>query len=173
MGIGAAVFGVSTVAILGAHWMDWPRLVVQVGSQQAGGAVGLPGLFASLWGNAAGFLSFAIAAVLAMAASWGLRDDPQLAVAAAVCVSLLLAPHVFPTDLLLLSPALALAGRPLPVTSAIAALLLSVAYVVGTLPPILFGLDAYTPALVVIVVVVVVVLVRRPSHRHAGLATLS
>jgi hypothetical protein len=177
MGIGAAVFGVSTVAILGAHWMDWPRLVVQVGSQQAGGAVGLPGLFASLWGSAAGFLSFAIAAVLAMAASWGLRrrlrDDPQLAIAAAVCVSLLLAPHVFPTDLLLLSPALALAGRPLPVTSAIAALLLSVAYVVGTLPPILLRLNAYTPALVVVAAVVVVVLVRRPSHRHAGLATLS
>lgn len=174
MGIGAAMFAVSTVAILGAQWMDWPRALVQVGSEQAGGAVGLPGIVASLWGSAAGFLAFAIAAALAMAATWRLRrrlrDDPRLAVAAAVCVSLLLAPHVFSTDLLLLAPALALAGRRLPIGSALAALLLSVAYVIGTLPPILLELNAYTPVLVVIAALVVTVLLL-PSRHRAELAT--
>ncbi len=176
IGIGAAVFALSTVAILGAQWMDWPRALVQVGSEQSGAAVGLPGIVASLWGSAAGFLAFAITAAVAVAATLGLRrrlrDDPRLAVAAAICVSLLLAPHILPTDLVLLAPALALAGRRLPVCSAIAALLLSVAYLIGTLPLILFELNAYTPVLVVIAAVVLTVLLLPPRHR-AELATSS
>lgn len=174
MGIGAAVFAVSTFALLGAQWMDWPRTVILTGGEQEAGVVGLPGIVASLWGSAAGFVAFAITAAMAMAATLGLRrrlrENPRLAVAGAVCVSLLLAPHVFPTDLLLLAPALALAGRRLPISSAIAALLLSVAYVVGTLPPILFELNAYTAALAVAAVVVVVVAVRRSAGPNTELS---
>jgi len=176
MGIGAAVIAVSTVAILGAHWVDWPRTLILRGSQQEAGTIGLPGIAASLWGSAAGFLVFAVAAALAVVASWGLRrslrHDPQLAIAAAVAVSLLLAPHVFSTDLLLLAPALGLAGRRLPISSAVAALLLSVAYVIGTLPLIVFELNAYTPVLVVVAAVILTVLLLPPRHR-AELATSS
>jgi hypothetical protein len=177
MGIGAALFAVSTGVILGAHWVDWPHTLILKGSEQEPGTIGLPGIAASLWGSAAGFLAFAVTAVLAVAASWGLhrrlRHDPQLAVAAAVAVSLLLAPHVFSTDLLLLAPALGLAGRRLPISSAVAALLLSVAYVVGTLPPVLFELNAYTPVLVVIAAVVLTVLLLLPPRNRTELATSS
>ncbi|MGD1054281.1 MAG: glycosyltransferase family 87 protein [Candidatus Dormibacteria bacterium] len=177
MGIGAALFAASTVALLGPHWMDWPRTLIVKGSEQESGSIGLPGIVASVWGSAAGFLGFGIAAVLAAVASWGLRgrlrDDPILAVAAAVSLSLLLAPHVFATDLLLLAPALALAGRRLPVFAAVAALLLSVAYVVGTLPLLVIDVNAYTAALVVIAVVVLSVVLRRPPGRRAGLTPAS
>jgi hypothetical protein len=175
VGIGAALFAVSTVVLLGPHWMDWPRTLIVKGGEQESGSVGLPGIVASLWGSAAGFVAFGITAVLATAASWGLRrrlrDDPRLAVAAAVSLSLLLSPHVFSTDLLLLAPAIALAGRRVPLSAAVAALLLSVAYVIGTLPLLLVDINAYTAALVVIAAFVLSDLLRRHPNRRAGVAT--
>jgi hypothetical protein len=172
LGAGAAILAGTTLAILGSHWMDWPRALLQAGTAQEVGALGLVGIAASLWGSVAGFVGFVIAAAVAIATTLELRrrlrDDPGLAIAAAVFVSLLLAPHFFVTDFLLLAPALALAGRRLPLASAVAATILSVAYFVGTLPSTLLDLDAYVPALAVCAVVVLIVVVRPASRWSAA-----
>jgi hypothetical protein len=71
------------------------------------------------------------------------------------------------------APALALAGRRLPLASAAAALVLSVAYLVGALPSALFNLDAYVPALALTAAVVLVVVIRRTWGPSAGLVPSS
>jgi hypothetical protein len=162
MAVGAAVLIGSDIAMLGPHWLDWPRAMVQVTSAEATWFIGL-----------ASIPAYGVLAVAAVAAIFGLRgrlrSDPPLALAAAVCVSLLLGPHSLPYDLLLVAPALALAGRRLPLTSAAAALVLSLAYLVGALPPALFNLDAYIPALALTAAVVIVVAVRRQAGWDAEL----
>lgn len=173
MAVGAAVLIGSDIAMLGPHWLDWPRAMVQVTSAEATWFIGLASIPAYLWGSGADFLASGVLAVAAVAAIFGLRgrlrSDPPLALAAAVCVSLLLGPHSLPYDLLLVAPALALAGRRLPLTSAAAALVLSLAYLVGALPPALFNLDAYIPALALTAAVVIVVAVRRQAGWDAEL----
>jgi alpha-1,2-mannosyltransferase len=172
MAVGAAVLIGSDIAMLGPHWLDWPRAMVQVTSAEATWNIGLASIPAYLGGSGADFLASGVLGVAAVAAIFGLRgrlrSDPVLAVAAAVCVSLLLGPHTLPYDLLLVAPALALAGRRLPLASAAAALLLSVGYLVGALPSALFNLDAYVPALAVTAAVVLVVAVRLPLGWSAG-----
>jgi alpha-1,2-mannosyltransferase len=177
MAVGAAVLIGSDIAMLGPHWLDWPHAMFQTTSDQATWNIGLASIPAYLGGNGAGLLASAVLGIAAVPAIFGLRgrlrSDPSLAVAAAVCISLLLGPHTLPYDLLLVAPALALAGRRLPLASAAAALLLSVAYLVGALPSALFNLDAYVPALALTAAVVLVVVVRRPWGPNAGLVPSS
>ena len=177
MAVGAAVLIGSDLAMLGPHWLDWPHAMFQTTSDQATWNIGLASIPAYLGGNGAGLLASAALGIAAVPAIFGLRgrlrSDPSLAVAAAVCISLLLGPHTLPYDLLLVAPALALAGRRLPLASAAAALLLSVAYLVGALPSALFNLDAYVPALALTAAVVLVVIVRRPWGPSAGLVPSS
>jgi alpha-1,2-mannosyltransferase len=177
MAVGAAVLIGSDIAMLGPHWLDWPHAMFQTTSDQATWNIGLASIPAYLGGNGAGLLASAALGIAAVPAIFGLRgrlrSDPSLAVAAAVCISLLLGPHTLPYDLLLVAPALALAGRRLPLASAAAALLLSVAYLVGALPSALFNLDAYVPALALTAAVVLVVIVRRPWGPSAGLVPSS
>ena len=172
MGVGAVIFAGSTVAILGAHWMDWPRAVLQIGSAQETWSIGLPSVPAYVWGSGAGLLASATAGVAAVIGIFvvrrRLRDDPALAVAAAVCLSLLLGPHSIFYDLLLVAPALALAGRRLPLVSAAAAAALSLAGLVGALPSVLGGLDAYVPAFALAGAAVIAALILRPSRDDAG-----
>jgi hypothetical protein len=177
MGIGAAVLGASAVALLGPHLLDWPRAVLLAGGAQNAAAVGPAGIAASLWGSGAGFVAFGVGGVIAVVATMALRgrlrQDPTLAVAAAALLSLLLSPHVWVTDFLLLAPALALAGRRLPTSTAVAAVLLSLGYAVGSLPSALLDLDASIPAFLAATGVVLIVLLRRPRARGAAPATSS
>ena len=144
MGIGAAMLGASAVAILGPHLADWPRAVLLAGGAQNAAAVGPAGIAASLWGSGAGFAAFGVGGAVAVATTVALRGRLRQ------------------------DPTLALAGRRLPASSAVAAALLSVGYAVGSLPSALLGLDASIPAFLVAAGVVLVVLLRRPRAHGAA-----
>ncbi len=115
VGLGALAFVGSTLAILGSHWAEWPAAVVQTSSSELTGTVGLPAIVATYLGSEAGFLATAAGGALSVLAIFRWRRpigvEPALAIAAAVALSLLLAPHSVPHDYLLAVPALALASR--------------------------------------------------------------
>jgi hypothetical protein len=132
---GAAVWVGSDLALLGSDWLAWPRAMLEGGTAQMSGAgtqeVSLSSIVASAAGPGAGYgLALAAAAglVLGAVAVRSRLTDP-LAIASAVCASLLLAPHVTQGDMLLLTPAIALVGRRRPGVAVGLAAILSVAFV--------------------------------------------
>ena len=170
MGIGAAMFAGSDVAIMGwGHWLDWPRTMLQTGSAEESWNVGLPYIAASLWGSGAGFAAFAGLAAVAVLGTFRLRvlmrREPAVAIAAAVCLSLLLGPHSLPQDFLLLVPALALASRGRVALGVAAGVCLSLAYLASVPVPLL---NLGTLALAAVTGLAVAYVVRAPNHLQAA-----
>jgi hypothetical protein len=135
--------------------------MLSTGGAQEPWSIGLPTLAASLYGPAASVGCSVLVALSFAAGAFTyrrqLRLDPALTVAAAVCLGLLVSPHVLCYDLVLVAPALALAGRRHPVVAGIAAGWLSVTYLLaGAAPATVLGLNPYLVALTVAVAAMLV-----------------
>jgi len=112
MAAGAALWLLASYAILGSHLADWPRLIVDNDSATTIQTLGIPGLAGMVAGSTrasfATWVAFSAAAVV-LAARYRRRlaADPAGALALGLGVSLLLAPHLWSDDLILLALPLA------------------------------------------------------------------
>jgi Glycosyltransferase family 87 len=131
-GAGAGV--ALSLAVLGVgQCLAWLPLLSRDGSDYIAGSSSIPGLAALLAGPRAGFATAAAAALVATVAAFRfnhrLREQPELAVATFVSLSLVLSPHVGGADLVLVTPSLALAARSRPLLATLAAVALSLSFV--------------------------------------------
>ena len=136
MVIGGACLAGASLLLVGVAGIDqWLSLLGGRGPAVAT-SYGLPGAIASLGGNGAGFVAAAVLGLIACGWVWrhrrGLAGRPLSVLALGVAGSLLLAPHVYVYDMIMVVVPLAvLARRSLP-AALVAALLLNAAYLVDT-----------------------------------------
>jgi hypothetical protein len=131
---GVALLGALSLAAAGiSGCVAWTHAVIDTGNHAIGVLIGVSGLFADLGlpsvGNAVTIGAIPACALGAYHWRERLREQPELAVAGSVGLSLLFAPHVLRADLLMAAPGLALAARTRPRVAALTAALLSVAFV--------------------------------------------
>jgi hypothetical protein len=130
---GTALLVLWSLAIVGpTEFAEWLSTGLTAGSDQLTMTFGLPGVLAMPFGAPAAYAALTVAAVAVAAGAlrWRERlvDQPELALAVFVCLSLLFAPHVLVQDYLALAPALALGARLSPRLAGAAALGLSVVF---------------------------------------------
>lgn len=134
---GAVVWATTTIAILGAHTLDWPALAAGGSSAVASEGLGLPGLGALLSGRAiaAALVSAALTAAVVAAAVLNRHRlrDPAAAVALALAASVLVASHVNADDFILMAPMLLVWARRQPGFALGAGLALSVAFLIDAM----------------------------------------
>lgn len=113
--IGASAWAATGVAIVGAGGVrDWWESIIPGRLQEAGRAVGLPALATDITGiHAAAFATSAVLAAIALVLVWRARErlDPASALGFGLVLSVVLSPHAFFTDVILVAPALLLIGR--------------------------------------------------------------
>jgi hypothetical protein len=148
MALGTAVFLLSAVLILGDHLLEWPTLMFGKEVPLSAQTAGLPGLVGGLAGSAAVSVATAgVLAVIVIYAAWHWRRrliaDPELALIVGIGASLLLTPHVFSDDFLLLAVPLVAWAAQRPRRAILWAVTLSAAYLVDLqLPAALAHLEA-------------------------------
>ena len=129
---GACVWIATSFLILGASASDWLTFVGRVQDVVAVQMLGIPGGFAWLTGRpGAALIGFMVLVPVAIVGTLYLGRrlrNPAGIVALAVVGSLLLSPHINGDDFILCAPALALWGRRQPLAALIAALSLSLAF---------------------------------------------
>jgi len=153
---GAAMWAAASWLILGEHVLDWPRLIVGNDSATTIQTLGLPG-FAGMIARSAqasvvawAVLSFG-AAALAVRWRTRLRSDRAAAVVLGIAASLLISPHLWSDDLLLLALPLAWWARTQPRAALCAALALSAAWGVDVAIGPLTGPHLETLVMVVVI----------------------
>jgi hypothetical protein len=142
----------------------WPRLILAHHVGEATSTVGIPGLVGAVTDSGqVAFVLSALIAVLLIPIAWAfrseLRRDPASAIALGIALSLLVAPHVWRHDLLLLGLPLALCAQRRLSSAVWAALFIDVAFVFdGVVPSALAHLE--TGAAIVVTIMVA----RRLKH---------
>lgn len=131
-GTGVCVWTAASFLLIGERALDWIGLVAQQQQAIAGQSISVPGGLAWLTHRPGGaliaFVALLPVAIVATMYVGRRLHDPAALVALALVGSLLIAPHLNADDFILCAPALALWGGRQPVAALIAALSLSLAF---------------------------------------------
>lgn len=166
---GASIWVAVSLVTFGGQVLQWPAAASAVGAADASLSVSVPGALALVTGSwattvAASLLLSAVVIALAVVFRGRLRSDPAAAVSLAIAVSLLVAPHLFWDDYILLAPLFMVWGRRSPLQSFVGALALSAAFAIDALTR-LPGFHLET-AVVACIVVAAAVALLRPDQRN-------
>ena len=171
---GALVWVGTGLLIVGPTQLaGWPRLILARHVGEATSTVGIPGLVGAVTDSGqVAFALSALIAVLLLPIAWafrsGLRRDPAGAIALGIALSLLVAPHVWRHDLLLLGLPLALCARRHLSSAVWAAIAIDVAFVVDGMVPSALAHVETAAAIVVAIMVASSLRGATPDARRTG-----
>lgn len=166
-GIGVTAWVIASLVCFGGQVLQWPAALSSVSGADAALSVSVPGTLALMTGSwtvtvVASLLLGGLAVAAVVVFRERLRSDPAAAVSLAIAASLLVAPHLFADDFIMLAPVFVVWARRAPLHSLGGALALSAAFAIDAVK----GLPGFHLQTAVVVCIVAAASVEVLSREH-------